>query len=60
MLLEVVARGESDVPTIGNTKITRGIERLRKAKRIAHGALVDGLIAILKHGDTIGERERPR
>ena len=60
MLLEVVTRGEGNVPTIGKAEITRSIERLREPERIAHGALVDGFVAILKHRDTIGERERPR
>ena len=60
MLLEVVTRGEGNVPTIGKAEITRSIERLCEPERIAHGALVDGFVAILKHGDTIGKCERPR
>ena len=60
MIVKIVARSEGDVPTIRDLEVARCVERLREGVGIAHGAHVDLTASVFRHGDAVGERQRPR
>ena len=61
MVVKVVARGEADVPAVGDAEVSTDIKRLREFIRIPHGLIVELVdIRILAHGYAISEGERPR
>ena len=61
VVVEVVTRRETDVPSVTDSDVTTHIERLCKLVWVTHGLLIELLTAcILTHRDTISEGQRPR
>ena len=60
LVVEVIARGEGDVPTITDPNVSADIQGLCKLVGIAHGVVIELLhIGILPHGDAIAQTETP-
>ena len=59
LVVEVPARGETDVPVLGNLQVTREVEVVRQLVGIAHSLLTDGSRGILAHGHAIAHAEVP-
>ena len=61
MGVEVVARGEADVPPFAKPHVAADVERLREHVGIAHGVVIElGDVGVLAHGDAVTKGERPR
>ena len=58
--VEIVARGEGDVPAFGDAEVAREVERLGERVGVAHTAHVDILAAVLKHRHAVRHGEGPR
>ena len=51
VVLEVVARGEADVPSVADTDVTTHVERLREGIGLAHLVVVELSASVLPHVD---------
>ena len=59
MVIEVIAAGEGDVPTVAQAEVTTEVQVLRKDIGIAHRLVVEVLVT-LAHRDTIADADGPR
>jgi hypothetical protein len=56
VIIEVVARGEADVPPFAKPHVATDVERLREHVGIAHGVVIElGDVGVLAHGDAVAK-----
>jgi len=61
LVLEVVAAGVLDVPSVGDLYVAAEVQGLRVLVGVAHGFVVElADVAVLGHVDTVGDAEVPR